>query len=395
MLNNKSNTKGVSLPLVIGLITFLMVAIVAINTMVIRSIQSVRSIEASSRAYFAAEAGIEDALYELTPHFAGYETPNLGNANARNNNFVSDIPCEAGIEKWCNEWEIESRNGDNEWGGRLYSNQKMMLYLFNDTHEPLSTPATNAINREVLLPNDIETLKIVSSDFSITFSIPDTATIFANGGSLKIDNDEDFDGSPSTVNEDPEEAFGACDANTDCDNDGLVNEDGPENPVILWKLTDGESRSLIPLNGCLSDSDTPPGTKKSELCEKDFNTYSDSPYTLTDYAIRLDNTAYGQNEMGQMESIGNFISNLTNTDKARFEFLIIAPMEHVDELAGRKIEIPYILYEVSSMFTNELPYPFFRIKSDGYFRGFKQSITATVTPKTTVPLFDFTIIQQQ
>ncbi len=74
-------------------------------------------------------------------------------------------------------------------------------------------------------------------------------------------------------------------------------------------------------------------------------------------------------------------------------------MEHVvlNPAPSKKVEIPYISYEVESLSLDgtQIPYPSFTVKSDGYYRGFKQSITSTVTPKTTVPLFDFTIIQQE
>jgi len=43
----------------------------------------------------------------------------------------------------------------------------------------------------------------------------------------------------------------------------------------------------------------------------------------------------------------------------------------------------------------ELPDSEFTLRSDGFDRDFKQSITATVKPRYLVPLFDFTILQQE
>ena len=66
------DNKGVSLPLVIGLMLLLVTITTTVNELVIRSLRAARQIEASDKAYFAAEAGIEDALYELSTHGAGY-----------------------------------------------------------------------------------------------------------------------------------------------------------------------------------------------------------------------------------------------------------------------------------------------------------------------------------
>jgi len=363
--------KGVSLPLVTGLVALLMISSAAVNELIIRTIQSVRRIEASNRAYLAAEGGIEDALYELAPHFAGYQTPDLDDSNnVRNSDF-------GGRVEWVNQWQIESHSDLAEWSGSFFPNQKLILSLFNDTNPP--SVATNAINRN---PANITTLKQLSGDFSITFTIPEASNFITD--QLMIDNDEDY--AINGVNEDPESGRSGCADNIDCDGDGKINEDGEEDPVILWKLTDGSVRSLTPYKGCLVINS---GEEKSEICEKDFNNSSLHSVTLNQRTI-------GKNEDGQPETIEQFISSVDTASDAKlqFEFLIIAPLEHVDTIEQKKIQIPFLEYTVSSSST-DIPYPFFRIKSDGYYGTFKQSITTTVTPKTTVPLFDFTIIQQQ
>lgn len=371
----KSN-KGVSLPLVTGLVAFLMISAVAVNELIIRNMQSVRRIEASNRAYLAAEAGVEDALYELSSHFAGYKTPSLTDPSVRTTDFGGNV-------KWENNWEIESHSGQNTWGTqlnpdqplKLYPNQKLRTYLFNDIN--YATANINAINQGNAV---IETLNV--SDFSIIFTIPDVANIIGIDPVLQIDNDED-----NYLNEDAEGAnitgCGGPQAVEDEDCDGLVNEDSDEDPVILWKLTDGAGRSLIPYKGCLISEIEP---EHSEICEKDFNIASN-------YSVELDETATGQNQDGNPETIGDFIFSTSTDAKLHFEFLIIAPMDHFT--ANKKISIPYLEYEVSSTVTDQIPYPYFTIKSDGYYGNYKQSITSTLTPKTTVPLFDFTIIQQR
>ena len=71
------NIKGVSLPIIIGLILLLFIVSVAVNELIVKNLKAMQRVEASNRAYLAAEAGLEDALYELTPHSAGYETRKL------------------------------------------------------------------------------------------------------------------------------------------------------------------------------------------------------------------------------------------------------------------------------------------------------------------------------
>jgi hypothetical protein len=384
MSNIKYKPKGVSLPLITGLVALLMVSSAAVNELIIRSMQSIQRIEASNMAYLAAEGGIEDALYELTPHFAGYQT-----ANMRSSEFEGN--------KWRNEWGIVSRSGANEWSERIYKNQKVLVYLYDDNHVPGVTPTTNAINEDPILPLHINALN-VSGDLDITFTIPDSLTsIISTGKPLIIDNDEDL--WLNGVNEDRvSDTDPSCANPEDGDCDGFVDEDSDEDPVIMWKLTDGAEKNLIPIKGCLESSGVKgSGDEKSEICEKDFSPIL-IPGDAPEYSVRLDQNTIGRREDGELETINEFIARAlgsgVNNVKLHFEFLIVAPMEHV-EGGNKKYEIPYIEFTVNSNMTTQIPYPYFTINSDGYYRGFKQSITATISPKVTVPLFDFTIIQQE
>ncbi len=347
------NHKGVSLPLITGLVTLLLIASVAINALIIRNMRSIQRIEASNKAYMAAEAGIEDALYELTPHFAGYET---NTKEYRTTKFDK--------KGWENKWNIESINKSGTYSGKIYNKQKLIIPLFKDTNRLSTANAPNKINAGTA---NIQTLAPTTLD--ITFTIPES--IIKLAPYLQIDNDKD-----GSLNEDPVNE-------KDYDGDGQIDEDSNESAVILWKLTDG-SRTLMPITGkkgaggCLSDSG-------SVICEKDFKT-SGRSVTLT-----IDDE--GKTAKVEKMAIREFINTINSQSKLYFEFLIVSPLEHVDTSAGDKTIIPYIEYTVNSDQT-QLPYPTFTIKSDGYYRKFKQSITSTVTPKMTVPLFDFTIIQQ-
>lgn len=373
--------------------TLLMIASMAANELIIRTLRSVRSIEASNRAYFAAEGGVEDALYEVSPHWAGYQTAALGDANARRSVFDTKgnlAKCDD-VEKsnrWANCWAVESRSGQSTWKEKMFKGQKLILSLYTDKNQ--NNVGANEINANSA---SIENMK--PGNLSIKFSIPDKegakiitdiSSIMLNSGEVIIDTDQD-----GAWNEDSASLTSAtCPENpADADCDGKVDEDSNEDPVILWKLTDNTGKSLIPLKGCLGDGDSKnAGTEKSEICEKDFN-------AINNWSETLDFNAYGENQDGAVQSIGSFISNSVISDQVQFEFLIVGPMEFVPPPnPTQRVPIPYLEYEVASD-SLEIPYPYFRINSDGYYGTYKQSIITTLTPKTTVPLFDFTIIQQQ
>ena len=382
-----NHSKGVSLPLVVGLVAVLMVASISANEMIIRTLHSANQVESADRAYFAAEGGIEDALYELTAHFAGYETPSLGEKNSRKNNFGENV-------RWDNNWEIKSISNGN-FDGFFTPKQKLVISLFNDVSNP-NNITQNQINTE---SSNINTLNL--SDFQIKFKIPydqeDSYSTAFNGG-ITINNDKDDE-----LNEDGKADIGnSCGSGShltsnDADCDGKENEDSEEDPVVYWKITDDEGNSLTPKPGCFtgteSDDDDPLGT---EICEKDFSMNNDRYLSRT-----LEYSDVGIDQDGTEVTIENFISSTypgrSANSKLQLELLIVAPLIHTyeDGDSFKKIILPHLEYTVDTPGLTNIPYPKFTIKSDGYYKDFKQSITTTIKPKTTVPLFDFTIIQQQ
>jgi hypothetical protein len=393
-MTKQRNNKGISLPMVIGLVSLLMIASVASNELIIKALRSAHQIEASDRAYFAAEAGIEDALYELSPHFAGYETPTLpvGSPDeiddARKDDFGGDLT-------WVNRWEIKNLSGSTTFGTDedknlvFYPNQKLIISLFNDSFFPPPSPAINAINSETAEINHIDL-----GLFSITFRIPyDSETgyssAFTDVGGLAIDNDGD--GETNGINEDGPGDMNICPGDShsteDSDCDGREDEDSEYDPVIYWKIIDDEGRSLTPLRGCIEDGG-------SEICEKDF-------VDLTDYfSASLNLSDEGWDDAVQSAvTISAFLEDdyqgRTVGTKVQMEFTIVAPLEQATTIGGfKRYDIPYLEYVVTSDVDN-IPLPYFTIRSDGWYKDFKQSITTYVTPKTAVPLFDFTIVQQQ
>lgn len=362
-----------------------MVATLATNELIIRSIRSVRGVEASNRAYFAAEAGVEDGLYELSPHVAGYQTPPLDSVDqtqVRNATFDTQ-------DRWKNRWAIESRSLNNEWSGQLFKDQKMVISLFQDQNyeSGLGPNAINNVKKEVL-PPQIEGLSPSPSDFSITFSISSEEWGYDKLYKMRIDSDQDGQLNEDGAGMGPGNFSDSCVKNPeDADCDGKVNEDSSSDTVILWKITDNLGRSLIPLPGCGGDLDAKTvGKEKSEICERDF-------YVVPGYLVATLNYGhYGLDESGNKVTIQKFISVASPDSRMQFEFLIVSPMEYVGSQGDRQ-SIPSINYKVTS--SSIIPYPYFDIKSDGYFGAYKQSITTRITPKTSVPLYDFTIIQQQ
>lgn len=390
------SNKGVSLPMAIGLVSLLMIASVAVNELIIRALRSANQIESSDRAYFAAEAGIEDALYELSPHFAGYETPDLpiGSPEETDEARKADFNIDGDIT-WANRWEVKNLSNAEEFGTdtdenlTLKSNQKLIISLFNDSQDLPSASVANAINTDLVDINHLE-----FTNFSINFSIPydledDYSDAFAFG--LTIDNDGD-----SAINEDSPENTGYCPGYAyltyDADCDGRENEDSIYDPVIYWKIIDDEGRSLTPLPGCMTDYVNPGG---SEICEMDFKVSFENKLQ----AGLVLSTEGWNDTLQEIVTIEDFLktnydSRLPNT-KIQMEFTLMAPLEQATDMGGlRKLNIPHLEYSISSDI-EDIPLPYFTIKSDGWYKDFKQSITTYVTPKTAVPLFDFTIIQQQ
>lgn len=82
--------KGSSLLISLGIMSVLLVLSGGISTLVIKSLRTSASIENQNKAYFAAEAGLEEALYDLSAHLSGYEN-NSGASLLNNSNYKYDI----------------------------------------------------------------------------------------------------------------------------------------------------------------------------------------------------------------------------------------------------------------------------------------------------------------
>jgi len=403
----KLDNRGVSLALTIGLLLLLVTITATVNELVIRALRASHQIEASDKAYFAAEAGVEDALYELSAHTAGYETDSLGGDNARNANFTETVD-------WVNEWEIKNKalnicstptdwegGFDPSYCGRIYEGDKLVLNLFTDISVD-DDVGTSGISNE---PAIINTLSV--SDITVRFRLPlsvvsDNIVAFSGSRPLLIDNDGDYNpGSGAGLNEDGVDDKSFCGGpieldDRDCDN--RENEDSPEDPVILWKMVDNMGHSFQPLRGCKGDPQHPshddnPGDLNAILCEKNFARDGNEVW------VSLSEADMGIDQDGTISNLSTFLSGIPAgsqlQSQLQMEILVVAPMEAVDEDAKTKIPIPYLEYGIEYNAGGDvIPSTYFSIKSDGYYRDFKQSITTNVVPRATTRLLDLTIIQQ-
>ena len=411
----KLNNKGLSLPLTLGLLLLLVTITTTLNELVIRALRASHQIEASDKAYFAAEGGIEDALYELSAHTAGYETGNLADGtDARSDNFSESF-------RWQNEWEIKDRGLDTctdsletwEQGftpqscGRLYEGDKLVLNLFTDD-APSGGMLTGEINTA---SEDINTLSVnnLTIKFRLPVSVVDSNPNAFNSG-LLIDNDGDLgtsskgtlgilglneDGAPPLYPPNICPTISGNVAIDDNDCDGREDEDSPEDPVLLWKLVDSNGHSFQPLRGCKEDSQhsSHPGFANAILCEKNFSLLN------SELSVTLSDQDYGTDETGAPPlTLQSFLSGYAGSKVTlQMEILVAAPLEAVSaggSNSGSKILIPYLEYGIDYTANSDLPATFFAVKSDGYYQDFKQSITTNVVPRATTRLLDLTIIQQ-
>ena len=69
----KQKTKGSSLVVALGLMSLLLILGGAVMTTIFRSAHLTNNVANANKAYFSAEAGLEEALYELSNHLAGFE----------------------------------------------------------------------------------------------------------------------------------------------------------------------------------------------------------------------------------------------------------------------------------------------------------------------------------
>jgi len=376
-----------------------------LSQLVVTAFRASRQIESADRAYFGAEAGIEDALYELSNHRAGYQTPDLEGQDVRQSWLD-------GEGAWAAKWDIRSRdlqscdaddwegNFDPTVCGQIRANEKLVIPLFNDNADPFNVDPHH-INQNIA---DIDRLN--TNPLVLKIRLPKPVVNQYNIQEVTIDNDHDFDWEFLTgLNEDGTEDFGfppaPCDYSNnipvnDSDCDRRENEDSAEDPVFLWKVSDDAGSSFQPLRGCKDDLSHPSHSQiNAGLCEKNFTDEGNGQLSLT-----LLDTDLGivqstdENLDGDIVPLSQFITSIPTDSQLKLELLNIAPMKLIYDF--QLVEIPY--YEFGIEYTADLdetiPSNSFLLRSDGYFSNYKQSITTRVVPGEVTRLLDLTVIQQ-
>ncbi len=401
------DNRGVSLPLVIGLFLLLVILTTTVNQLVINALKASRQIESSDKAYYAAESGIEDGLYELSNFGPGYETvAQFGDPGVRTSVLESG-------NEWEGEWEIRSEgvntcNNLSSWSGgynptycgELTNREKLVIGFSTDIASGWAPENGVNINASQVRLINLNTL-------NLRIRVPEELVTNESLTGLNIDNDGDFSAAgPTGLNEDPSGNTTVCPYSggigvDDDDCDGRSNEDSTEDPVLLWKVIDDREGNFQPLRGCLTDPEhsSHPGFANSNICEKDF--------TLNggELSIEFDETIYGINQLGNIQTLDYFLHNNENgnprslNDQLQLEILVVAPMETIDIGSANPRPIPITHFEYGMEFVTAdahsyLPAPYFELRADGYFRGSKQSITTNINPETSSELLDLTIIQQ-
>jgi len=406
----KLDNRGVSLAMTIGLLMLLVTLTATINELVVRALRASHQIEAADKAYLAAEAGVEDALYELSIHNAGYETAGLDDPTVRNDNFDNTL-------KWNNEWQISGRDTAScddmaPWQnaytptlcGRVYEGQKHVISLFTD--DALSTGITTDEINEA--GSEINVLSYVSMKirFRIPIDVYDASIGAFNAVPTKpllIDNDKDYDPDGSGLNEDGAKLslfpLVTCDYSgavevSDNDCDGHEDEDSHQDPVFLWQLVDNAGHFWKPLIGCKLEANDPShGFPNSLICESTFRLNGQEVHAS------IDHTDLGIDQNGTRIALWQFINTYAGTDNLlQLEIVPVAPFEAIDPTATgiEPDRIPFTNFEygIDYSATGSMSSAHFAIRSDGYYQDFKQSITTNVTPRAGTRLLDLTIIQQ-
>lgn len=387
-LNFFPSHKGASLPMAVGLVAVLMAASAAAGQMISQSLHSVSTVEEAARAYGAAESGLETALYELAVHGGGYETSGRTLPIPFPNPLHPDERITDG--SWRSEWNVASTDlspctAGVSVCGSLFPDHKITLPFSRDT-----SPTPQGVGAGVVPGGNIQSF--IPTSFSLTLKLPE-----GGPAAFQVDNDGDAFSTDCNdlsgqrcLNEDganlPDARRASCPGQLgkptdDEDCDGRVDEDSAEDPVAYWKLSDNQGHSLTPKKGCLT------GGTGSQLCERDF----------TNGSVTLNDTAIGLNESGAEQTLQAFFQlpdSGADTRRMQLEFFLVAPLKNVYTLDGTPAPQSHLLYDIALGDVERPPFPYFVIRSDGIFKNFKQSLTATVLPRAEVPLLDFAVIQR-
>lgn len=92
-----SNQKGISIFIAVFMTGLISLVVLGLNKVIVPFLRGVGNTETVNQAYFAAEAGIEDGLYDFSEHLSGYEETKKTQITLANGKKIDS------------EWKIQSR----------------------------------------------------------------------------------------------------------------------------------------------------------------------------------------------------------------------------------------------------------------------------------------------
>lgn len=124
----KIKTKqGNAIAISLTAIAFLTLVAVGASTVIMNSYKASKNVERNNNAFLAAESGIENALYEVSDHSAGYE---VINNEEENDHARVNLEAESNAEAY---WSVESRSSMEQ---ALANNSNSIFIPAQQTADP-------------------------------------------------------------------------------------------------------------------------------------------------------------------------------------------------------------------------------------------------------------------
>ncbi len=322
--------KGSSLIVSLGIMSLLLILSGGIIATIFRSSHLTNNIANSNKAYFAAESGLEEALYEVSNHLSGFEANDsiaLTNKSRydyeieyRNDGPDSNIP------------RIGEGNSpiDADWNKIEYKGTYNLNLFYDQSTKGNQTeydctlgPCTDIVN-----PN--------ASSFNLYVRTPD------------------FDG--------------------DGDGDYVL---APNETFLTWSLT-GLSKTSSDREYTLLPITDSANLNHSEITGDKMNNAPSS--------VVLNLNTYGEDLEDNESAISTF---LANGDLHMPRFKISVASELVDNIGN---QIPYLEFKIEAD-NVILPDSFVTITSEGYAALTKQTIQTKIKQDGALSLFDYAIFQ--
>jgi len=384
--NWKTNQKGISIYIAMGFMTTIILISLGVSSVIISFLSGSGNIEIMNQSFFAAEGGMEDALYDLSDHFLGYENTqhqvSEKFSDTNNTNYSWEINSLLPFDDELNAYVIPPKGEGSSvispnWnilrlGGRA------VISLFIDESIPKSL-VRDCVKIDNPTNCDIRSISDVAH-----FGLVDIAVkIRARNKDLNITEIED--------NEISEESSMSDDTILTW---GFVGLDKTDYSKYISIRENAKYKKSISGNLKI----TRDYSNSTEIYESKINNHT----SIDDYLIidSTDLTPQGSYTKGSRISSGidhknnysTINSFLSNSLIHRPQFILTLVSSLFDNSVDNSA-IPFIEYQVLLKSNNPLPNEYFLIKSKGFSGGFEQSIITKYKPQSSTPLLDFAIFQ--